>query len=380
MTKLLTICNNNIMKIRKTQSKFVPAYILLAEKLRKAIASNNFQPGDFIGTEVELSKDNSITRMTARRAVQILIDEGLLERQPGKGVFVRNPDENFQLIKLMSCNLSWMPSISIGQGMKQQAEKMNAEVILCDSRGNEDEYIKAIKELPNTKDKSSAVIVSLHTKAFYKALLQLELANYKYVVVDDALKEFPSPSISSDNLQGGKLAVQTLVDAGHTNIGFIGDVQASTTEKRFRGGAMVLAEQGLSYSHTICLSDDDSSWAHEVLESLTKFKETNSLPTAYFCSCDAVARFVYRAAPELGLSIPEDLSVIGFDDDPIAEWLSPALSTIRQPFMEIGVEAVKALVSTEKGNTEEDVDLSVELPVQYVSRNSVKLMKKERIA
>ena len=44
------------MKIRKTQSKFVPAYILLAEKLRKAIASNNFQPGDFIGTEVELSK------------------------------------------------------------------------------------------------------------------------------------------------------------------------------------------------------------------------------------------------------------------------------------------------------------------------------------
>jgi LacI family transcriptional regulator len=368
------------MKLRKSKSNFIPAYIALAEKLRSAIASNNFLPGDFIGTEVELSKDNSITRMTVRRAIQILIDEGLLERQPGKGIFVKNPKEDFKQIKLLSYNLSWMPSIYIGQGMKLQAEKVGSDVILCDYRGNEKEYIEAIRDLPNSKDRNCAVIVSIHNKAFYNALLRLELANYRYVVVDEILNEFPSPSIASDNLLGGKLAVQNLLECGHTNIGFIGDVQASTTEKRFRGGAIVLAEKALTYSHVISLSTDDSIWEQDVLHNLRKLMNSNSLPTAFFCSCDAVARYVYRAASILGLSIPDDISVVGYDDDPIAEWLSPALSTIRQPFEKIGEEAVNALIHFEPNTLDNDIPVAKELPVEYIQRDSVKRMKKERIA
>lgn len=368
------------MKTNNSKSNFKPAYALLAEKLRSAIVTNSFRPGDFIGTEVELSKANSITRMTARRAVQILIDEGLLERQPGKGVFVKNPHEACQHIKLLSCNLNWMPSIYIGQGMKLQAEKYNAEVILCDYRGNEDEYINAIVDLPKSKDKSLAVLVSIHNKAFYNALLKLELANYKYVVVDEILNEFPSPSISSDNILGGKLAVQKLLDCGHKNIGFIGDVQASTTEKRFRGGAIVLAENSLTYSKVISLSNADSVWEQDVLHNIRLLKNSNSLPTAFFCSCDAVARYVYRAAEKLGLSIPEDISVMGFDDDPIAEWLSPALTTIRQPFEKIGIEAINALIRYAKGEIDENKGFTLELPVEYVGRSSVKKLSKERIA
>lgn len=368
------------MKTKNSKSNFKPAYIVLADKLRSAIVDNCFKPGDFIGTEVELSKANSITRMTARRAVQILIDEGLLERQPGKGVFVKNPQDSYQQIKLLSCNLNWMPSIYIGQGMKLQAEKYNAEVSLCDFRGNEEEYIKAIVDLPKAKDKSSAVLVSIHTKAFYNALLKLELANYKYVVVDEILNEFPSPSISSENILGGKLAVQKLLELGHKNIGFIGDVQASTTEKRFRGGAIVLAENSLTYSNVISLSNADSVWEQDILHNIRLLKNSNSLPTAFFCSCDAVARYVYRAADKLGLSIPEDISVIGFDDDPIAEWLSPSLTTIRQPFEKIGIEAINALLRHIRGETDANKGLALELPVEFVDRSSVKRLVKERIA
>lgn len=368
------------MKTKMSKQNSIPAYIRIADKLRSVIKDNSFKPGDFIGTEVELSKDNSITRMTARRAVQILIDEGLLERQPGKGVFVKQIQKSIHQIKLLSCNLNWMPSIYIGQGMKLQAEKYNAEVILCDFSGNEEEYIKAIVDLPKSKESSSAVLVSIHNRAFYNALLKLELANYKYVVVDEILNEFPCPSISSDNIQGGKLAVQNLLECGHTNIGFIGDVQASTTEKRFRGGAIVLAEKALTYSHVISLSTDDSIWEQDVLHNLRKLMNSNLLPTAFFCSCDAVARYVYRAASILGLSIPDDISVVGYDDDPIAEWLSPALSTIRQPFEKIGEEAVNALIHFEPNTLDNDIPIAKELPVEYIQRDSVKRMKKERIA
>ena len=363
------------MKTKISKQNSIPAYIRIADKLRSVIKDNSFKPGDFIGTEVELSKDNSITRMTARRAVQILIDEGLLERQPGKGVFVKQIQKSIHQIKLLSCNLNWMPSIYIGQGMKLQAEKYNAEVILCDFGGNEEEYIKAIVDLPKSKENSSAVLVSIHNKAFYSALLKLELANYKYVVVDEILNEFPCPSISSDNIQGGKLAVQTLLNCGHKKIGFIGDVGVSTTEKRFRGGTTVLAENSLTYSCIINLTSADSAWEKDVLHNLRLLKKSNSLPSAFFCSCDAVARYVYRAANKLGLAIPDDISVIGFDDDPIAEWLSPGLTTIRQPFEKIGKEAIDALMNYINGRIDENEGTTIELPVDCIDRNSVKIIK-----
>ena len=65
-------------------------------------------------------------------------------------------------------------------------------------------------------------------------------------------------------------------------------------------------------------------------------------PTAIVCSCDAVARIAYRVLAEEGIGVPQDVSLTGFDDDPIAEWMSPPLTTIRQDFAEMGRKAVAA--------------------------------------
>ena len=92
-------------------------------------------------------------------------------------------------------------------------------------------------------------------------------------------------------------------------------------------------------------------------------------PTALFCSCDAIARSAYRAVQGLGLSVPNDLSVVGFDNDPLADWLQPGLTSVAQPFHEMGSAAMQILQSLiTKSSTTSENRL---LPVELVRRNSV---------
>ena len=91
-------------------------------------------------------------------------------------------------------------------------------------------------------------------------------------------------------------------------------------------------------------------------------------PTAIFAFCDAVARAAYRTLSELGMRIPDDVSIIGFDDDPMAEWLNPGLTTVRQPFAEMGRVAMEMLCRL-MDNSHLPVEHQV-LPVELIMRGS----------
>src|SRR5690606_38937443 len=91
-------------------------------------------------------------------------------------------------------------------------------------------------------------------------------------------------------------------------------------------------------------------------------------PTAIFCSSDGVARPAYRSLSALGLQVPKDISLVGFDDDPIAEWLPSPLTTVRQPFHEMGLSAIE-LLCRRMDNADAPVEHSV-LPVELIRRAS----------
>ena len=92
-------------------------------------------------------------------------------------------------------------------------------------------------------------------------------------------------------------------------------------------------------------------------------------PTAIFCSCDAVARHAMRALEANGVKVPQDLSLVGFDDDPIAEWTTPALTTVRQSFTSIGrAAAEKLLALVAHADTPRE---SVAVPVAFIRRGSL---------
>jgi LacI family transcriptional regulator len=179
------------------------------------------------------------------------------------------------------------------------------------------------------------------------------------------------PSVVPDEERGALKAMQLLLDAGHTRIGFTVPVEdVPATRGRRRGYERALAEAGIKASKSLIASGASEAWGgYEAAHVLLRKPHR---PTAIFAYNDRMAMGVYRAAGELGLRIPEDLSVIGFDNqDPIAASLYPGLTTVGLPHYEMGswaVETLAARIAEDQGHAE---PVEVRLECDIIERASV---------
>ena len=114
--------------------RHLPPYAELADRLRESIAKKALPPGAWLGTEVALAEENGLSRMTARRAVQALVDEGLVERRAGRGVFVRGEGRATRKIRFVAGNLLWEPAVRVAQAVQGGAAAAGFEVSVFDGR------------------------------------------------------------------------------------------------------------------------------------------------------------------------------------------------------------------------------------------------------
>lgn len=324
-------------------------YLSLAANIRESITAGAHQPGQMIASEHELARRENVSRVTVRRASELLINEGLLERRPGKGLFVRAlPSSTPRLltVQVIAGNLAWEPCLQAARGVQSAARAVGAQVQLHDAHGNEDDDLEVIRRLPDGPA-HGAVIVALHSAAFVETLYSLKIRGFPFVLVDQRLRDLEVPSVLADNLAGGRQVGAHLLALGHRRIGFIGDLEADTVQARLAGLRDAVGDAGLPFDRALVTdlkpTDRLSDWTQQVLPQARALLSQSNPPTAVFASCDAVARAVYAAAFAKGLRIPEDLSVVGFDDDPLTNLLTPALTTVRQPFNAMGHAAFALL-------------------------------------
>jgi LacI family transcriptional regulator len=182
--------------------------------------------------------------------------------------------------------------------------------------------------------------------------------------------DIPSPGISSvgaTNFTGGMEATAHLVALGHRRIGFIeGPPEAMVSIARLHGYHAALSQGGLTIDPELMRAgqftfDTGFTAAVELLGHQRR-------PTALFASNDAQALGAIEAARTLGLRVPQDVSVVGFDDMPVAQWSAPPLTTVRQPFAEMGRVAMRRLLRCIAG--EQLVSPGVELATELVIRKS----------
>ncbi|MCA9837360.1 MAG: LacI family DNA-binding transcriptional regulator [Trueperaceae bacterium] len=164
------------------------------------------------------------------------------------------------------------------------------------------------------------------------------------------------PSVVPDEVQGAKLATQTLIRHGHKRIGHIAndrlDIVYPAPRLRFEGYKQALSDAHIDFDPTLmCESDGNALSGAQCALELIALADP---PTALFCGTDRIAMGVYDALKEQGLSIPEDISIIGFDNQEIiAAYLNPALSTIALPHYEMGQWAIDYLLSGSTTNIQE---------------------------
>jgi LacI family xylobiose transport system transcriptional regulator len=197
---------------------------------------------------------------------------------------------------------------------------------------------------------------------------QLSARGIPFVVVDPAGEPVhDTPSIGATNWNGGLAATRHLLGLGHRRIAVIGGPAGVLCSRaRVDGYRAAMDEAGVPIdpslvSHGPFAVDEGVGIARRLLARPDR-------PTAIVTGNDLQALGVYQAAREVRLHVPEDLSVVGFDDLPIARWVSPPLTTIRQPLVEMAEAAAEMVLALARG--EAPAQTRVELATELVVRES----------
>jgi LacI family transcriptional regulator len=189
---------------------------------------------------------------------------------------------------------------------------------------------------------------------------------FHVVAIDPHTGPTGMPTIDSDNFAGAVLATNYLLSLGHRRIGFIGGrPDLESARLREAGFRSAMAEAGVTVDETLVRiggyrTETAEGPARELLSRAER-------PTALFAANDLSAIATMTAAQGLGLTVPDDLSVIGFDNVPESAMASPPLTTIRQPLQQMGAEALRLLVDLLAGIERET---HVRLPTDLVVRAS----------
>jgi LacI family transcriptional regulator len=184
------------------------------------------------------------------------------------------------------------------------------------------------------------------------------------------------PSIMPDERAGAASVVDLLVRTGHRRIAFAAtSVDVPATRGRLQGYRDGMLAAGLDPDAFVVEAESEAAGGYEAtMGLLDDGRASADRPTAVFCYNDRMAMGAYRAAAELGLSVPADVSIVGFDDQaPIAASLYPALSTVALPHYEMGAWAVRTLAALLEGRQEPDAASSSAalLPCPIVERGSI---------
>ncbi|MBE6474794.1 MAG: LacI family DNA-binding transcriptional regulator [Actinomyces succiniciruminis] len=198
------------------------------------------------------------------------------------------------------------------------------------------------------------------------------LADVPAVLVDAEDVSGRMPWVAPDEVSGARAAMQELLSHGHRRIAFLNnsdDVPA--THGRLAGYRESLDDAGIAFDESIVVArPSETPGGYEAAREV--LSRDSSRPTALFCYNDRMAMGAYRAAAELGLRIPEDVSIVGFDNQEIvAEGLFPSLTTVALPHYEMGRWAMKRLVAVLNDQVQDDAPGSALLPCPLVRRESV---------
>jgi len=171
-----------------------------------------------------------------------------------------------------------------------------------------------------------------------------------WVVLDSRTTDARDSWVVPDEDGGAYAAVNLLIEAGHQRIGYLMDIHRTPAAlERLEGYRRALSDAGLEYDPGLLAEDRDTPFGgHAAAAGLLALPDR---PTGLFCYNDRMAMGAYRAARQAGLTVPDDLSVVGFDNQSqIAPWLDPPLTTVQLPHEAMGRWAVEHLLGVLSGD------------------------------
>ncbi|MCY4070819.1 MAG: GntR family transcriptional regulator [Chloroflexi bacterium] len=379
--------HDKLGEIRLDHSSFISLHVQLHNQLRRLIVSERWGYGERIPTETQLSKHLDISRTTVRIALQRIEVEGLIKRTAGRGTFVvYQPQDHVasRSIGYLTCSFHNEIHTNILNSAQTELRSAGYQVIFSNSQDRDDEA-RILQQLLD--DNVAGLMLWANAKptdVTRSILLEYERRKIPIVFMDRPVEGIRADYVSSDNFGGSYDLVQHLIELGHQQIvplmPNIDDLHP--VNERHRGYVTAIEERGLvAYApwkinpparHEFHETDiyslvgEQSQHIIEQVEWLTD--SVVPKPTAIVCINDILAIIAMSALRNIGYAVPDDVSIVGFDDIGMASHIGVPLTTVSQNAYELGKVASRMLIERLRGG--EMSTRSHEVPTQLRIRSS----------
>jgi len=356
------------------KSSPIPQYFQLQTWLIEQIDQGVFKPDDKIPTEAEIQSMTGLARATIRQAIQNLVNMNYLERRRRLGTFVLNREHlntKQTIIGVLVPDIRSGYSPELARGAGDEAARNHHSIILCNT---DDLYVKARFHAERLIEADVSGIVFVPTASPDEKNLDLiekfRRKNVPVVLADRLIPGLEIDSVTTDNFDGAYALTRYLIDKGHRQIAIILSTLFSTERERLAGYEKALSDSELPVDPDLVVTHDgpfsETDYQGHVRSLLKQYKKMSAI----FAGHDRIAFIIAALANKMGIDIPADLSLAGYDDLPFTSSHPVGLTTMHQPIYEIGQESIHLILSRIRGK--KTSPRKIVLRSYLVERSSVK--------
>jgi GntR family transcriptional regulator of arabinose operon len=358
----------------------IPLHVQLLNELRRAILAGELQPHTRVPSEPELLETLNISRTTIRQAWQAAEDEGLLYRVRGKGTYIAEPGgaRTSQLVGFLIPTFRNAFDSQLLSGAERYLRERGYRLMFAHTDRDVGEENRLMREMWQEGVRGFLLWPAIGEG---KARFLQHGKAIPAVFMDRPIEGLAYPCVAAEHYHGAVQAMQHLIGLKHTNIGFVArpHLQLWSVAERLRAYFDTMRTVGLEPRSPTLVGDSTELGTQPVeqyyraargqeIEQLRAVLREPGRPTALFAMNDLMALQIIRAAKLEGLKVPDDLSLVGFDDLEMVSHTEPPLTTVAQDPFRVGAEAARQLLELIAGRL--PAERTIYLPTRLVVRES----------
>ncbi|MBT2653076.1 GntR family transcriptional regulator [Oceanobacillus sp. ISL-73] len=337
-------------------------YSMVKEYILSKILDGTFKPNQKISSESEYMKQFNVSRHTVRLAIGDLVSQGYLYREQGAGTFCADRKNimnsasvvNQKNIAIMTTYISDYIFPSIIRGAESVLSQQGYQVSLF-STNNDHEKEKQFLQQILTQHFDGVIIEPTRSSISNPNInyyLSLEKSQIPYIMINSYYDELEPLSLTMDDEAGGYKQTEHLINLGHKNIIGLFKTDDIQGNKRMKGYLKAHRKNNLTIDPTNIITYFTNEKGTKPLTELSRLLDnsTEERPTAIVCYNDELAIKLLDVLRERNISVPHDMSIVGYDDSFLAKVSEVKLTTIAHPLSEMGSKAAEMILSLVKGN------------------------------
>lgn len=369
------------------QSNHKPLYMVIMEDLKEKILSGEYKDDQQLPTEVELAEQSGVSRITSKRALIELEREGLIYRKRGSGSYVKKQEQRSasgehstaSQTPIISMVLPYMATSELDfiKGATDYLDTKGYYLSIHNSNWSKDREREFLSRIPKN-GASGIILYPISTISNIDMLNALYWNEFPLVMIDQYVESLPITSVVSDNISGGYLVAKKLIELGHERIAFVSSISIefrSSVRDRYQGYCKALRDHGLTVDPELVIADfyreADQDTSNTFYKNMIR-RIMDLGVTAVQVEHDHLSVDLLRSALELGIQVPGQLSIAGFDDHMISSLVEVPLTTVAQDYNEIGRKAAELIVQQIEG--QDKAPEQVLIPVRLIERSSTAVL------